>query len=279
MDILYYHPDAVDWTVERKDCKSRFNLLLYAIPQPMNRNLDAINFSPMTDKQALAEAFDEIDNTLRTYAANGYLGFDCSPETLEKIREWGCHPDHYSENLEDIRVELGDCHRCKLARGRKNIVFGAGNFNAKLVFVGEGPGFEEDQKGEPFVGAAGQLLTRIIAAIKLTRDQVYICNIIKCRPPGNRNPESDEIETCFPFLERQIAAIQPSFICALGTFAAQTLLKTDKPISALRGRFYAYQGIKILPTYHPAYLLRNADKKRDVWEDMKLLMKEYCYED
>jgi DNA polymerase len=198
---------------------------------------------------------------------------------LGKIREWGRPLDHYSENLEDIRVELGDCHRCKLARGRKNIVFGAGNFNAKLVFVGEGPGFEEDQKGEPFVGAAGQLLTRIIAAIKLTRDQVYICNIIKCRPPGNRNPESDEIETCFPFLERQIAAIQPNFICALGTFAAQTLLKTDKPISALRGRFYAYQGIKVLPTYHPAYLLRNADKKRDVWEDMKLLMKEYCYED
>jgi DNA polymerase len=129
------------------------------------------------------------------------------------------------------------------------------------------------------VGAAGQLLTRIIAAINLSRRQVYICNIIKCRPPGNRNPETDEIEACLPFLERQIAAIQPDFICALGKFAAQTLLNSDVPISRLRGRFYDYNGIKLLPTYHPAYLLRNPDKKREVWEDMKMLMKEYPYED
>jgi DNA polymerase len=158
-------------------------------------------------------------------------------------------------------------------------VFGSGHAAAKLVFVGEGPGFEEDQKGEPFVGAAGQLLTRIIAAINLSRRQVYICNIIKCRPPGNRNPETDEIEACLPFLERQIAAIQPDIICALGKFAAQTLLHSDVPISRLRGRFYDYNGIKLLPTYHPAYLLRNPDKKREVWEDMKMLMKEYPYED
>jgi DNA polymerase len=143
----------------------------------------------------------------------------------------------------------------------------------------EGPGFDEDQKGEPFVGAAGQLLTKIVAAINLSREQVYICNIIKCRPPGNRNPESDEIESCLPFLERQIAAIQPDFICALGKFAAQTLLKSDVPISRLRGRFYDHNGIKVLPTYHPAYLLRNPEKKREVWQDMQMLMKEYRYED
>jgi DNA polymerase len=179
----------------------------------------------------------------------------------------------------DIRSDLGDCQRCKLASGRTHIVFGDGHPSARLVFVGEGPGYEEDRKGDPFVGAAGQLLTRIIAAIKLSREQVYICNIIKCRPPGNRNPEPDEIESCLPFLERQIAAIQPDFICALGKVAAQTLLNSSVPISKLRGRFYDYHGIKILPTYHPAYLLRNPDKKREVWEDMKMLMKEYRYED
>jgi uracil-DNA glycosylase family 4 len=174
---------------------------------------------------------------------------------------------------------LGDCRRCRLANERTCIVFGEGDPRAKLVFVGEGPGFEEDRQGKPFVGAAGQLLTRIIEAIKLSRSQVYICNIIKCRPPENRNPMPDEIKCCSPFLERQIAAIQPDFICALGTFAAQTLLQTATPISRLRGRFHQYRGIKVLPTYHPAYLLRNPDKKRDVWEDMKMLMKEYRYED
>jgi len=165
-----------------------------------------------------------------------------------------------------------------LAAGRSHIVFGEGNPRAKLVFVGEGPGFEEDQQGRPFVGAAGQLLTKIIEAIHLTRGQVYICNIVKCRPPGNRTPLADEIETCAPFVERQIAAIKPDFICTLGGVAAQRILRTTEPISRLRGRFQDYNGIRVLPTYHPAYLLRNADKKRDVWEDMKLLIKEYHYE-
>ena len=173
---------------------------------------------------------------------------------------------------------MGDCQRCRLSEKRRNIVFGDGAPGAKLVFVGEGPGFEEDQQGLPFVGPAGQLLTRIINAINLERDQVYICNVIKCRPPGNRNPDSDEISTCFPFLKRQLTAIQPKFIVALGTFAAQTLLETRTPISRLRGRFHEYNGIKVLPTYHPAYLLRNPDKKREVWEDMKMLMREYRYE-
>ena len=233
----------------------------------------------MIDKQAFNLALEEIDRTLVVLAADGYRGFDCSPQSLEKIENWGQQPDGFAETLEDIRADLGDCRRCRLARGRNNIVFGAVLPAAKLVFVGEGPGFEEDQQGRPFVGAAGQLLTRIISAIKLDRAQVYICNIIKCRPPGNRNPESDEIKSCFPFLERQLAAIQPDFIVALGAFAAQTLLDTNTPISRLRKRFHEYNGIKVLPTYHPAYLLRNPDKKRDVWEDMKMLMKEYRYED
>ena len=198
---------------------------------------------------------------------------------MEKLEKWGNGRETFAETLESIRADLGDCQRCKLALGRKRIVFGDGNPKAKLMFIGEGPGVEEDRQGKPFVGAAGQLLTRIIDAIKLSRDQVYISNIIKCRPPGNRNPKPDEIQTCFPFLARQIAAIQPDFIIALGTFAAQTLLGTVTPISRLRGRFYEYQGIKVVPTYHPAYLLRNPDKKRDVWEDMKMLMKEYRYED
>jgi DNA polymerase len=233
----------------------------------------------MSEKPAFDRALTEIHNSLRFLAEHGCRGFDCSGKSLAKLEKWGQDPQSFSETLEDIGADLGDCQRCRLARERNCIVFGEGNPRAKLVFVGEGPGFEEDRQGKPFVGAAGQLLTRIIEAIKLTRSQVYICNIIKCRPPGNRNPEPDEIKTCFPFLERQIAAIQPDFICALGTFAAQTLLKTATPISRLRGRFHTYNGIKVLPTYHPAYLLRNPDKKRDVWEDMKMLMKEYRYED
>jgi uracil-DNA glycosylase family 4 len=233
----------------------------------------------MSEKPAFDRALTEIHNSLRFLAEHGCRGFDCSGKSLAKLEKWGQIPQSLSETLEDIAADLADCQRCRLARERKNIVFGEGNPRARLVFVGEGPGFEEDRQGIPFVGAAGQLLTRIIEAIKLSRSQVYICNVIKCRPPGNRNPEPDEIQTCFPFLERQIAAIQPDFICALGTFAAQTLLKTGTPISRLRGRFHNYQGIKVLPTYHPAYLLRNPDKKRDVWEDMKMLMKELRYED
>ncbi len=233
----------------------------------------------MITKQTILDAIEEINGSLQQLAANGCRGFECSPQSLETLSSWAQPVRLSSETLVDIRSDLGDCQRCKLASGRTNIVFGSGSATAKLVFVGEGPGFDEDQKGEPFVGAAGQLLTKIIAAINLSREQVYICNIIKCRPPGNRNPESDEIESCLPFLERQIAAIQPDFICALGKFAAQTLLKSDVPISRLRGRFYDYNGIKVLPIYHPAYLLRNPEKKREVWQDMQMLMKEYRYED
>ena len=228
----------------------------------------------MIDKHAFDRALEEIHRSLRGLAVSGWRGFDCTPQSLTKLEQWGRGSKHVAETLEDIRADLGDCQRCRLAEKRRNIVFGSGYPRARLVFVGEGPGFEEDQQGLPFVGPAGQLLTRIINAINLARDQVYICNVIKCRPPGNRNPDSDEISTCFPFLERQLAAIQPEFIVALGTFAAQTLLGTTTPISRLRSRFHEYNGIKVLPTYHPAYLLRNPDKKREVWEDMKMLMKE-----
>jgi DNA polymerase len=156
--------------------------------------------------------------------------------------------------------------------GRKNIVFGEGNPHAGLVFVGEAPGADEDDQGRPFVGRAGQLLTKIIEAMKMQRQDVYICNILKCRPPGNRNPAAGEIAACEPFLVKQLESIRPKVICALGTFAAQTLLKSDVAISLLRGKFHRYHNIPLMPTYHPAYLLRNPSQKRQVWEDVKQIM-------
>jgi len=176
------------------------------------------------------------------------------------------------ETLADIKADIGDdCRRCKLHKlGRKQVVFGVGNPDADLMFVGEAPGADEDEQGIPFVGRAGQLLTKIIEAIGLTRDDVYIANVIKCRPPQNRNPEQDEVDTCEPFLFRQIDTIKPKVIVALGTFAARALLRTLDQISRLRGRVYDYRGAKLIPTFHPAYLLRNPASKRDVWEDMKV---------
>ncbi|MBM4329846.1 MAG: uracil-DNA glycosylase [Deltaproteobacteria bacterium] len=181
----------------------------------------------------------------------------------------------FPADMEAVRAELGDCRRCKLHAYRTQIVFGTGNPQAKLVFVGEAPGRDEDIQGQPFVGQAGQLLTKIIEAIQLSREDVYIGNIIKCRPPNNRNPEPDEISACEPFLVKQLQVIRPKLICALGTFAAHTLLETDEKISDLRGKFHKYQGIPLMPTYHPAYLLRNQSRKREVWEDLKKIKKEY----
>jgi uracil-DNA glycosylase family 4 len=176
-----------------------------------------------------------------------------------------------SETLDDICTEIGpDCRRCKLhALGRRQVVFGVGNPKADLMFVGEAPGEDEDLKGEPFVGRAGQLLTKIIEAIDLKREDVYIANVIKCRPPDNRNPEPDEVASCEPFLFRQIDAIKPKVIVPLGRFAAQSLLKTTESITRLRGRVYRYRGAQMVPTYHPAFLLRYPSAKREVWEDMK----------
>jgi len=232
-----------------------------------------------------ADLVDETIRSLKQMAQAGCTGFDSTPASLEIIDRWG-RPDvtrpagsvpdqetNARETLPDIRADLGDCRRCKLCNSRTTIVFGQGAAQARLVFVGEGPGAEEDRQGLAFVGAAGQLLTKIIQAIKMTREDVYICNIIKCRPPGNRNPQPDEIAACVPFLKRQLRSIQPEYICALGSFAARTLLDTDTPISRLRGQLHDYLGIPLLPTYHPAYLLRNPERKRDVWEDMKLLMR------
>jgi uracil-DNA glycosylase family 4 len=176
-----------------------------------------------------------------------------------------------AEALAAIKTDIGpDCPRCKLARqGRKQVVFGVGNPDADLMFVGEAPGADEDIQGIPFVGKAGQLLTKMILAINFERDQVYIANVIKCRPPGNRNPEPDEIAACEPFLFQQIDAIKPRVIVALGAFAAKTLLRSDDPISRLRGRVYDFRGAKLIPTFHPSFLLRSPDRKRDAWEDLK----------
>ncbi len=174
------------------------------------------------------------------------------------------------EALTAIRDDIGDCTRCKLhTQGRKQIVFGVGNPAADLMFVGEAPGADEDTQGIPFVGRAGQLLTKMIEAMGLGRDEVYIANVLKCRPPGNRNPEPDEIETCEPFLFRQLASVQPKVVIALGAFAARTLLKTGDPISRLRGRVYDYRGAKLIPTFHPSFLLRSPGYKREAWEDLK----------
>ena len=178
------------------------------------------------------------------------------------------------DQLKKVCQEMANCQLCQLAKTRHNLVFGDGNPNAQIVFVGEAPGADEDQQGLPFVGRAGQLLTKIIEAMGIKRKDVYICNILKCRPPGNRNPLPEEISLCEPFLKKQLQAISPNVICALGTFAAHTLLKTDVPITLLRGRFHTYNGIKLMPTYHPAYLLRSPSAKKPVWEDVQAIMKE-----
>ena len=217
-------------------------------PQPGRQDVAAA--SPAT-REAAADA----RNVRPPWTAPAVSLFDAVPET--------------PEDLETIRADLGDCRRCKLWQTRTHIVFGMGNAQAELMFVGEAPGADEDEQGLPFVGRAGQLLTKIIQAIDMQREQVYICNILKCRPPQNRNPESDEIAACQPFLFRQIAAVRPRVICALGTFGAQTLLRTKEPISRLRGKFIDFHGTKLMATFHPAYLLRNPNEKRKVWEDVQ----------
>ena len=180
-----------------------------------------------------------------------------------------------AKSLEELRAAIGDCRRCKLWPGRTHLVFGVGNPNAKLMFIGEGPGRDEDLQGEPFVGRAGQLLTDIITkGMGFRREDVYIANVVKCRPPENRNPEPDEVASCEPFLKKQIDLVRPEIIVALGKFAVQTLLQTKAPITKLRGNWHSYHGIKLMPTFHPAYLLRNPADKKLVWQDIKKVMKE-----
>ncbi len=221
--------------------------------------------------QNMNEVISDLKSYLEYLKGMGIVSLPVSDRVSDPISERKPEepsPSHIM-TLEEVRKELGDCKRCKLHRTRRTIVFGEGNPKATLMFIGEGPGYDEDVQGRPFVGRAGQLLTKIIESINLSREEVYIANIVKCRPPQNRNPEPDEIESCNPFLMKQIRVIQPKIICALGTFAAQTLLKTYAKISDLRGKSFDLEGIKVIPTYHPAFLLRNPERKRDVWEDMK----------
>lgn len=191
-------------------------------------------------------------------------------ETIARLRVLGEHP-----SLEQIREVIGDCTRCKLSRqGRTQVVFGVGNPKAEVMFIGEGPGADEDRQGEPFVGKAGQLLTRIIeGGMGVPRSDVYIANVVKCRPPNNRDPEPDEVDQCEPFLRAQITSIEPKVIITLGRHAAHALLSTNAPITRLRGRWTTYAGIPVMPTYHPAYLLRNPEEKRAVWEDIQEVLR------
>ena len=202
-------------------------------------------------------------------SADGWPSEGGQPDGRASDRDGEAAPSDAAGRLELLRAELGPCTRCPLHSARTNLVYGVGNPDADLMFVGEAPGRDEDAQGIPFVGRAGQLLTKIIEAIDLRRDEVYIANVIKCRPPNNRNPEPNEVKTCEPFLFGQVDAIRPKVIVALGAFAVRTLLQSDEAISRLRGRVFDYRGAKLVPTFHPAYLLRSPDKKRDVWEDMK----------
>lgn len=217
-----------------------------------------------TDPASAGSAGDEAPASPEALAVESLLA--------PRVAETGPRGDVKADVLlAELKAEIGPaCMRCKLSGlGRRQVVFGVGHPRARLMFVGEAPGEDEDKQGEPFVGRAGQLLTKIIEAISLTREQVYIANVIKCRPPGNRNPEPDEVAACEPFLFRQIDAVQPRVIVALGKFAAQCLLRTADPITRLRGKEFDYRGATLIPTFHPAYLLRNPPAKREVWEDMK----------
>ena len=214
------------------------------------------------NKKELKKIMESIENTIESEKLAGIneiitMEIEALGATLPKLDE-----------------EIRSCQKCGLSKTRANTVFGDGSLNAELMFVGEAPGKDEDLEGVPFVGKAGKLLTKIIESIGLKREDVFIANILKCRPPENRNPNPQEIAVCSPFLYKQIELIKPKVICALGKFAAQTLLETETPISQLRGKFYFYRGIKLMPTYHPAYLLRNSAGKKDVWEDMQTIARE-----
>jgi uracil-DNA glycosylase len=215
----------------------------------------------------LAEAARGLADHLRFQQALGL-------RELPLTRDYLVAPDVALRRLEGT---IAGCTRCKLSQGRTTIVFGSGAPGARLMFIGEGPGEEEDRQGVPFVGRAGQKLTEMLVSVGIARDEVYICNIVKCRPPGNRNPEPDEIASCAPFLAGQLAAIRPGVIGALGTFAAQTLLKTKEPISRLRGRLHGYGAAVVVPTFHPAFIIRNPglEYRKQAWEDMKLIRREY----
>jgi len=229
-------------------------------------------FTYHTRQAGATEALVELVRDMRLHlSAQATLGLQWLPKPAQTQET---QVEEYSvETLEDIRADLGECKRCRLHQGRRHIVFGEGDPRARIVIVGEGPGYEEDRQGRPFVGAAGKLLDRMIVAMGWQRPEVYIANVIKCHPPGNRNPREDEMATCGPFLKRQIRAIRPTVILTLGGFASQYLLSSRSPISLLRGRVHQFEGIPLIPTYHPAYLLRNPGQKGKAWQDLQLLMK------
>jgi DNA polymerase len=219
--------------------------------------------------QELHELTAALEDWLRFQRRLGWPGTPAErePEVPDQVLDSG-----RALTLKEIRAELGDCKRCKLSRGRKNIVFGDGSARAALMFIGEGPGEEEDLQGLPFVGAAGQLLNSLLSKLGLRREEVYIANVVKCRPPGNREPESDEAEQCLPFLRKQIEAIRPKVIVTLGRVATQGLLSTPAPLTRLRGQWQKYGKIKVMPTFHPSYLLRFPKERHKTWDDMQQVM-------
>jgi len=238
----------------------------------------------LSTEEEIKEVFGHIKNLMMAHKEIGMEPPPVSKEMLgymeREVSEVPPYPGQsdYPDSLEGLREVLGDCKRCKLHKSRKKLVFGEGSPRARLVFVGEGPGREEDLAGRPFVGEAGELLTRIIErGMGLTREDVYICNVVKCRPPGNRDPERDEIEACLPFLRQQINIIRPEVICTLGRISTQELLKREIKITRERGKWYSFMDIPLMPTYHPAYIVRNPSRERElkgqVWEDVKKIMR------
>ena len=224
---------------------------------------------PEDPVKELRELVDNLSDWLRYQRRLGWRGVPgkAAPQVQEREKSAERIP-----SLEEIRAEMGDCRRCKLYGGRKNLVFGDGPADARLMFVGEAPGADEDRQGVPFVGASGQLLNKMLRNLGLRREEVYIANIIKCRPPGNRDPEADEVTACLPFLEKQIQAIRPRVIVILGRPAAHALLRTNEPITRLRGNWQRYHDIRVMPTFHPSYLLRAPQERRKTWDDMQQVM-------
>jgi DNA polymerase len=220
----------------------------------------------------LRELVGALSNWLRFQGRLGWVGVkeEVEPPAPPRRRQ----PQSSRQTLKEIREELGDCRRCKLAGTRNLIVFGDGSPQARLMFIGEGPGAEEDVQGLPFVGAAGQLLNNMLSKLGLRREEVYIANVVKCRPPGNREPESDEVAACLPFLAKQIDSLRPRVIVTLGRVATQALLNTQTPLTRLRGQWQHYQHIPVMPTFHPSYLLRLPRERQKTWEDMQLVMEQ-----
>jgi uracil-DNA glycosylase len=218
----------------------------------------------------------EIRNYLQFLSTLGCSGFDCSAEAIEKVQGWSSGRRFRIESIDSIEKVAKACRCCNLSASRRQIVFGSGNPKAGLMFIGDYPDTEDGEQGLPFAGKTGHLLTKIIHAMGFTRENVYLCNVIKCSFPGMREPVQEEVNACLSLLHRQIQAVQPEIICTLGEVSTQAVLNTTEPLFSLRGRFHSYnQNIRVMPTYHPALLLADESRKRDVWEDMKLVMKEY----